>query len=1418
MQSKRRGWLSCFFSLAFVLSPSVKAADTQYDYDASGRLIAVIFSDGSRNEYAYDAIGNITSVGKIAPSPIWLAQMAPKTAPVGASVTFQGGGFSTNAVSNVVKFNGTQAAVTGATASSITATVPAAATTGKVTVTNTNGTASSMVDFVVAGTALGEAPQPISIGPNQTATYTFSAAAGDGLTLVLSGIATTPSATVVAGVKAPAGATLATCNATGSRSYCQLPYMTASGTYKVVVGAGASALKMQLAVVPDVRRGLVLADPQVKAAVLIPGQSVTYSFNGAIGQQNINVSILDNMLYGRTKFSVFRPDGIQLATTEVTYLSGAGSGGVVTLPSLPATGLYKMRASPDKGAVGSLAAALSQDANGTIAVDGAAVPIGLSNNRARYTFSGSIGQRLGIGVIGMTTTPAGGSVAIALMQPDGSTLSSCIVRNTMDGCTLAPLLMNGTHSLVLAPSSSGATLQLQLVSDLSAALTLNAPGAVLNLARIGQSATFNFSAVAGQTVNLALTGVTIPGSSVIEIGTPDGVDAYGVVAYSAGSGGNAFIVLPRLLTTGNYALRIKPQNGAVGSVMASLTQDKSGAIVVDGTPTAVGVDRQVGRYTFTGSVGQRLGLGFAAINSLPSGAPVTVDIVKPDGTELGKCAVTGTVNGCVLPVLPVVGTYTVKIASLAGSVALNMQLSTDIQATLEPNAAASALNIGKVGQAATYSFAGTAGQNVALVASIGTLSGKVGFEVSQPNGALIRYFDADKSSSVRLPINGLPQTGTYKVRLIPSAGAIGTATLVLRQDISGSLTIDGGAVPVNLSYQTARFSFAGTAGHRIGLSIAGLTTTPANTEVNIVLMDGDAILSECVVLKAADGCVLPILPATGPYTLVVRSSASSVSFGMQLASDVSGAITLNGPPVALSVAKAGQAASFSFNALAGKSLNVAVSGVTLPGTTFFELLDPSGKDVGGTVVTFAAGGGTGAIPLGNVAVSGTHILRAKPQQGSTGNVSATVAEDVGASLVVDGAALPVTLDHQSGRFTFAGRTGQRLGLGITGLSTTPAGMLPRIWMETSDGSPLDYCAFSSGVNSGCRFSALPDDGTYAIVVASTQSLSKFNLQLSSEVTESLVVDGPPATLNMTRAGQSGRFTFTGVAGQDLSLMLASVTIPGFMRYEISGPDGSLIAAALTYVVAGAPSSAVVPLGILTEPGEYAVAFAATGGPGTVTASVQQVIAGTPLVVNAGSAAASLQKKSVRFPFNGSAGQSLGLGLLNLVTTPAAGKVMFYVEGVNGETVQSGAVAASNGGMVLPKLQASGGYAVVLTGTSTSSAFNLQLNTDVTAALPVNGTPVTVNVPKFGQGATYTFDATAGQNLVLSLSGVTFPGVTLFKVMNADGTYSNMGYTNFVSGTSASTSLALSSLPTTGAYTVRVESPSGSPGSATASLR
>jgi Concanavalin A-like lectin/glucanases superfamily/Bacterial Ig-like domain/IPT/TIG domain len=114
-------------------------------------------------------------------TPPVISAIDPASGPAGQPVTIAGANFGATQGSSTVTFNGALAATTTWTASSITATVPAAATTGPVVVT-VGGYPSNGITFTVNGPRIsaGVSPPPNSLGwNNSSVVVTFTCTATD---------------------------------------------------------------------------------------------------------------------------------------------------------------------------------------------------------------------------------------------------------------------------------------------------------------------------------------------------------------------------------------------------------------------------------------------------------------------------------------------------------------------------------------------------------------------------------------------------------------------------------------------------------------------------------------------------------------------------------------------------------------------------------------------------------------------------------------------------------------------------------------------------------------------------------------------------------------------------------------------------------------------------------------------------------------------------------------------------------------------------------------------------------------------------------------------------------------------------------------------------------------------------------------
>lgn len=165
----RRSLYAIVASLAIALasfSAVSLAATIFYVYDELGRLVAEIDSAGDTTRYTYDPAGNLLSVTRDSSAEFRVDDFSPSSGRIGDSVTIFGAGFVANPAQNAVSFNGTPATITLATAHSLVASVPSGATSGPITVSNANGSATTAQAFTVVAPAVitGITPSQVTRG------------------------------------------------------------------------------------------------------------------------------------------------------------------------------------------------------------------------------------------------------------------------------------------------------------------------------------------------------------------------------------------------------------------------------------------------------------------------------------------------------------------------------------------------------------------------------------------------------------------------------------------------------------------------------------------------------------------------------------------------------------------------------------------------------------------------------------------------------------------------------------------------------------------------------------------------------------------------------------------------------------------------------------------------------------------------------------------------------------------------------------------------------------------------------------------------------------------------------------------------------------------------------------------------------
>jgi hypothetical protein len=111
--------------------------------------VAEIDPAAETTTYTYDAAGNLLAVSRGSSSQFRIVSFAPTRGKAGDQVVIFGSGFIADAAQNTVSFNGTPAAITAASANTLTVAVPPGVTSGPISVSNANGGGVTAQPFLV---------------------------------------------------------------------------------------------------------------------------------------------------------------------------------------------------------------------------------------------------------------------------------------------------------------------------------------------------------------------------------------------------------------------------------------------------------------------------------------------------------------------------------------------------------------------------------------------------------------------------------------------------------------------------------------------------------------------------------------------------------------------------------------------------------------------------------------------------------------------------------------------------------------------------------------------------------------------------------------------------------------------------------------------------------------------------------------------------------------------------------------------------------------------------------------------------------------------------------------------------------------------------------------------------------------------
>ncbi len=678
-----------------------------------------------------------------------------------------------------------------------------------------------------------------------TGTATFTGTAGQRVSLNLSG-STIPQYKVT--LVKQSGPTVFTVSATKTAKFVDTNTLPSNGTYKLTVDPNSSytgKVTLQLYnVPPDASAAATFGGAPGTVATTVPGQNAYVTFDGVAGHR---VALgLTGVTVTAGSVKVLNPD----ATVLSPQRAFARADSFIDPIDLTQTGTYKVVLDPRAKYIGSVtvtaydvpadttaALTLGTPATGTVSVPG---------QRAKFTFSGTAGQRVSLNV--ESSELIGG---ISVLKPDLSSLASTNMSPSGGFLDTVVLPADGTYTIVVDPAGAqtGAAtfVAYSVPADQTQAITAGGPLVTATTTVPGQNAYLTFTATAGQRITVLVENVNGLNPAKLDLQKVDGTHV--IPAPLTVTSAGAWTQTVTLSAAGNYKILLDPQQANVGTADVTLftvPADLSGAIT-PGTPLSVTTTApgQNATYTFTGAINTRVSLNLTGVSI----ASLKVRVVKPDGSNLIQKTV-GTSGGFADPVkLPVGGTYKVVVdpqSAFYGSVTVGLYVvPADTTGTLTLGTPLT-ISTTVPGQNATRTFNGTAGQRISFNFTGVTMSSvKVIVKApgTNPPTVLQRTFgtDGDFVDPVTLPVG---RTGTYTVTIDPQGASTGSVTLTFYNvpaDATGSTscttTVPGQNCKLTLTVSAGTHTLTVTtnvpppSGQTQSVSLTvyqGTTTTPAN--------------------------------------------------------------------------------------------------------------------------------------------------------------------------------------------------------------------------------------------------------------------------------------------------------------------------------------------------------------------------------------------------------------------------------------------------------------------------------------------------------------------------------------------------------------------------------------------------------------
>ncbi|MBX3306523.1 MAG: hypothetical protein KF751_10790 [Nitrospira sp.] len=404
------------------------------------------------------------------------------------------------------------------------------------------------------------------------------------------------------------------------------------------------------------------------------------------------------------------------------------------------------------------------------------------------------------------------------------------------------------------------------------------------------------------------------------------------------------------------------------------------------------------------------------------------------------------------------------------------------------------------------------------------------YQFTADSGATISSSEMNGSS---IDLVELPATGGYTIFFDPLSTYTGSFTITVSHELEGTIVPQGSAVQVAIGRagQNARYTFSGNSGQAVSLQLSDVTIRSGY--VSILKPDGSPLGQPTSFAYAGAVVDAQVLPTSGTYVVLIDPELSytgNVKLALYNAPDLLGNIMIDQMTVTPTLTVPGQRALYTFNASAGQWVNLGLTGVSIASSTL-SLLKPDGNKLVSTTIGSSGGSLDPGMALPE---TGAYTIVVDPVGNNTGSMTLALSSPVTGTLALDGAPVTLSLNKpgKTARYTFNGNAGQWVSLGLTAVGLTSSS----VSLLGQDGIPLASTTVGTAGGALEISNPLPTTGAYTVFVRPGGPYTgNMTLTLSTEVSDSLKINAAPRPIMISRPGQSGRYTFSGTANQQITI-------------------------------------------------------------------------------------------------------------------------------------------------------------------------------------------------------------------------------------------------------------------------------------------